>query len=115
MLIMGLSTNAKWLHSIRTDKRPAQTKSSPERAYNEQRISLTFRSIGTFLNKDQTCIWGQGATSKTKEGAQTVVHGTEKAEQLLAAFGEENHTSDFDWETTYGQGSDVLHFSTTIN
>ncbi len=109
--VMGLKTNEKWLHSIRHDKRPTETKSPEEQAYNGERISLTFRLIGTFLNKDETLIWGQGATSKVKESAAEVINGGEEAQKLIDAFGIENQSSEFDWDAVYGGGSNVLHFS----
>lgn len=107
---MGLKTNEKWLHSIRQDKRADWEKSPDELAYKGGRISLTFRHIGTFLDKDETIIWGQGATHKTRDDASSVVNGqTEESIQMLRAFGTENHASNFDWEAYYGRGFDVLH------
>lgn len=109
---MGLTTNMKWLHSIKQDKRMDKEKSSAELAYDGGRISLTFRRIGTFLDRDQKRIWGQGATAKTKEEARPVINGqSEEAVRMLQAFGTENHSSDFDWERYYGAGFDVLHMS----
>lgn len=113
MLVMGLETNAKWMHGIRTDKRPPTTKLPEEYANNGERISLTFRQIGTFLTKDQTRIFGQGAKGKAKNEAQEVVNGTEEGAKLIVAFGAENHTSNFDWDRIYGDGFDVLHVSPT--
>lgn len=111
---MGLATNMRWLHSIRQDKRMASEKSEAELAYDGGRISLTFRQIGTFLDRDQSSIWGQGATSKTKEGARHVINGdTEECKEMILAFGKENHSSDFDWQDIYGTGFDVLHISNT--
>lgn len=112
MCKMGLATNMKWLHGIRQDKRMASEKSAEELAFDGGRISLTFRQIGTFLNKDQTRIWGQGATSKSKAGARTVVNGeTAEFDRMLKAFGKENQSSEFNWADSYGQGFDVLHMS----
>jgi len=111
MFVMGLDTNARWMHSIRTDKRPEQTKSDAERYNNGERISLTFRNIGTFLTADQSHIYGQGAKGKTREDARPVIVGGPEAEQLIIRFGNENHQSDFDWEGNYGEGFDVLHFT----
>jgi len=74
MFVMGLETNAKWLHGINHDNRPLNTKSPEERVKGGGRISLTFRHIGTFLNKDESLIWGQGAKGKTKEQAGPVVY-----------------------------------------
>lgn len=110
MFVMGPETNAKWLHGIKHDNRPLSTKSDSEQYQGGERISLTFRHIGTFLNADESKIYGQGARSKTKETAGTVIHGTEETDRMIQAFGEENHRSDFDWDKNYGQGFDVLHF-----
>ncbi|KAK4240075.1 hypothetical protein C8A03DRAFT_13584 [Achaetomium macrosporum] len=111
---MGLRTNARWLHAIRQDKRLDREKTPAELAYSSARISLTFRQIGTFIDAAQSHIWGQGATSKTREGARPVVNGqTAEAVRLLQAFGAENNrSSDFDWDEVYGGGFDVLHMGT---
>jgi len=111
MFVMGLETNSKWLHAINHDNRPVKTKSPEERAFEGARISLTFRHIGTFLSANEKEIWGQGAKAKTKEEANQVIHDEKEVERLIAAFGEENQKSDFDWERAYGEGSDVLHFT----
>ncbi len=112
IFVMGLETNAKWVHSIRTDKRPLKIKNAAERHQNGERISLTFRTIGTFLTADEGLIYGQGAKGKTRQDARPVVRGGPEAERLIVAFGAENHQSDFDWDANYGEGSDVLHFTT---
>ncbi|KKY14382.1 putative isochorismatase family protein family [Diplodia seriata] len=110
--VLGQQTNMRWLHGINADKRPAEEKSSLEKDFAGMRISLTFRHIGTFLSNDSSKIWGQGATSKSRDTAQPVVNGDEKrAEALVRAFGAENQATDFDWEQTYGRGSDVLHLA----
>lgn len=109
---MGLVTNMRWLHGIRQDKRPTTEKSEAELEYGGERISLTFRLIGTFLDKDNKLIWGQGATSKTREEAKSVLNGkTPEAEQMIRAFGKENQSTEFDWQEHYGRGFDVLHIS----
>lgn len=109
---MGLKTNMKWLHSIRQDKRAEREKTPAELAFKGGRISLTFRQIGTFLDKDETIIWGQGATGKTRETAKPVINGqSAEAIEMLKAFGAENNSSIFDWEARYGKGFDVLHIS----
>jgi alkylated DNA repair dioxygenase AlkB len=107
---MGLKTNMKWLHSIRQDKRADREKLSAELAFGGARISLTFRQIGTFLNGEETLIWGQGARGKQKHDAHGVINGqTPEAIDMLRAFGTENHSSSFDWDEYYGNGFDVLH------
>ncbi|OBT86086.1 hypothetical protein VE02_05710 [Pseudogymnoascus sp. 03VT05] len=111
---MGLMTNMRWLHSIRQDKRLNRDKSPEELEYNGVRISLTFRLIGTFLDKDQSKVWGQGAVAKHKRHARPVVNGpTPVAQKMIEAFGTENRSSDFDWPEVYGQGFDALHISNT--
>lgn len=103
----------QWLHGIRPDKRPATEKSIEDRAYGGERISLTFRHIGTFLNPAGDTIWGQGAVSKRQDQVRPVIHGDAgKTEQLIRAFGQENHATEFDWDKVYGDGFDVVNFVT---
>lgn len=111
MFILGPQSNTRWLHGIRPDKRPETEKSHEEKAYNGERISLTFRNIGTFINPEQGTIWGQGAVSRRADAAQKVVHGNAvEAERLIRAFGSENRETEFDWDAVYGQGFDVVNF-----
>lgn len=78
-----------------------------------ERISLTFRRIGTFLTADESYIWGQGATSKTRGTAKPVTPADpsfrEDRIDLIKAFSKENQDSDFNWAQWYSAGSDVLH------
>jgi len=78
---------------------------------NGERISLTFRNIGTFLSADGAKIWGQGAIAKSAGVARDVVTDKGEVEKLIDWFGRENHQSDFDWQGFYGQGSDVVNFT----
>lgn len=111
MFILGPQSNMRWLHGIRPDKRPESKKSREEKAYNGERISLTFRNIGTFINPNQGTIWGQGAVSKRADAARKIIHGEAvEAERLIRAFGSENRESEFDWDAVYGQGFDVVNF-----
>lgn len=123
LFVLGPETNEKWLHAIRPDKRPVSLKKPEELMHGQERISLTFRQIGTFLaphfpsgaihpGSDGTfLIWGQGATSKLRGFAKPVVIGNSaEGESMLHAFGSENHMSEFDWDHWYGSGFDVLHF-----
>ncbi|KDR72853.1 hypothetical protein GALMADRAFT_73004 [Galerina marginata CBS 339.88] len=112
MFVMGLETNAKWLHGINHDNQPLKTKSPEERIENGGRISLTFRHIGTFLSADETLIWGQGAKGKVKDRAGQVVNDKKEAQKLIWQFGVENQQSEFDWKRAYGRGFDVLHLTT---
>ncbi|KAH9209325.1 hypothetical protein DL95DRAFT_27004 [Leptodontidium sp. 2 PMI_412] len=114
MCKMGLVTNMRWLHGIRQDKRLASEKMAEELAFQGGRISLTFRLIGTYLDKDQSKIWGQGAVAKTKDKARAVLNGkTSEAENMIRAFGKENQSTEFNWKAAYGDGFDVLHISNT--
>ncbi|KAF4918827.1 DNA oxidative demethylase ALKBH2 [Colletotrichum viniferum] len=109
---MGLKTNMRWLHAIRQDKRMERDKTPAELAFSGGRISLTFRQIGTFLDRDSTVIWGQGATCKARDEAQPVINGqSPEAVEMLHAFGTENHSTTFDWDRHYGKGFDVLHMN----
>ncbi|KAI0407744.1 hypothetical protein F4802DRAFT_620652 [Xylaria palmicola] len=107
---MGLATNMRWMHAIRPDKRQEREKTEAERAFAGARISLTFRRIATFLDAEETCIWGQGASGKARLSAAAVVNGqTDQAVGMLRAFGRENQAAEFDWAAHYGPGFDVLH------
>lgn len=109
---MGLKTNMRWLHSIRADKRADCEKSDEQLAYDGGRISLTFRLIATFLDRDSKLIWGQGATGKTREEASQVVNGEpSQSKGMVQKFSQENNVSDFDWNDAYGGGFDVLHIN----
>jgi hypothetical protein len=121
---MGLTTNSRWVHSVHMDKTHKRLENTKDPSERGPRISLTLRHIGTFLTtpssptgqeqeqQKQQLIFGQDATGKTRAGARPVVHGGEEAERLLGV-GAENHQSEFDWEKAYGDGLDVLHFSTS--
>lgn len=113
MFVLGLETNAKWLHGIRQDKRDVRDKTAAELSHNGERISLTFRHIATSLTADEKHIFGQGAKAKTRDDAQLVINGASAETQaLLYAFGSENQRSDFDWAASYGPGFNVLHMNT---
>lgn len=113
LFVLGEQTNMRWLHGIRPDKRQESTKSVEERAYGGERISLTFRHIGTFLNSEGDIIWGQGAVSKSQEKPGKVIHGDPaETERLIRAFGKENHSTEFDWDGVYGGGFDGVNFVT---
>ncbi|KAL4784777.1 hypothetical protein BJX76DRAFT_211788 [Aspergillus varians] len=113
LFVLGEKTNTRWLHGIKPDKRQESEKSEEERAYGGQRISLTFRQIGTFVDPAGDTIWGQGAVSKIQSEAHSVIHGhAEETERLVRAFGDENRSIDFDWDAVYGEGFDVFNFVT---
>ena len=119
LFILGQRTNANWLHAIRADKRPRVEKSPDELAFDGERISLTFRSIGTFIDLKKQIIWGQGATGKTKEDANGTLKDNEAetvGEELIIGFGKENHLTEreFNWDAVYGKGFDVVNFEVKI-
>ena len=110
VFVLGWRSNAKWLHGIRADKRPETDRSGEEKAYGGERISLTFRHIGTFTNRERTKIWGQGAVSKFQATAGEVsTSNSAEMEAMIAAFGKENQQVDFDWDAEYGEGFDVMN------
>ncbi|RMZ79608.1 hypothetical protein DV737_g3313, partial [Chaetothyriales sp. CBS 132003] len=104
IFILGPLTNQYWQHAIRPDKRPAAERDTDEVAFDGERISLTFRHIGTFINSREGTIRGQGATGKTREQRKRVLDGEaaeRQGEQMIAGFGRENHqSSDWDWDRT---------------
>jgi hypothetical protein len=110
MFVMGPETNTKWLHGINQDKRFITSKSEAETFQAGERISLTFRHIGTFVTADQKYIWGQGGKGKTRDTAGLVVNDETEYQDLIYAFGAENQSSDFDWDKHYGMGFDVVNF-----
>ncbi|GAM90970.1 hypothetical protein ANO11243_090170 [Dothideomycetidae sp. 11243] len=113
ILVMGLKTNAEFLHSIQPDRRLAHDLSGPEMAYNGLRISITFRQIGTYLSSDSKLIWGQGAIGKTKEHRRAAISGDQgSGQELLKLFGMENKQTGLTWSDIFG-GSDVLNMANT--
>ncbi len=114
LFVLGQKTNQHWLHAIRADKRLVAEKTSEELAFGGERISLTFRHIGTFINTSTITIWGQGARAKTREEAKPILSDEEaerEGERMIKAFGMENHNSrEWVWEEWYGSGFDVVDF-----
>ena len=114
LFVLGPVTNNCWLHAIRADKRRSAEKAENELAFGNQRISMTFRSVGTYINPRAGLIWGQGAKSKLVDAPNKITDDAGEVERLIKAFGEENHqASDFDWKKTYGGGFDIVNFVPT--
>ncbi|KAL9623944.1 MAG: hypothetical protein Q9204_007912, partial [Flavoplaca sp. TL-2023a] len=114
VFVLGSNTNMQWLHGVRADKRPQQQKSEEDLSYGGERISLTFRQIGTFTNASNKKIWGQGARKKSQNSAGRVRAGDDaEMEAMVMAFGRENHQTNFDWQAEYGQGFDVVNLVAT--
>ncbi|KAI4195302.1 MAG: hypothetical protein LQ346_003467 [Caloplaca aetnensis] len=110
VFVLGPETNMQWLHGVRADKRPLAQKSEEEKSYGGERVSLTFRQIGTFTDENNKKIWGQGARNKDRKGAGLVRSADNaEVEAMVIAFGKENHRTDFDWQAEYGQGFDAIN------
>ena len=110
VFVLGPQSNREWLHGVRADKRPGQEKTEEEKAFGGERISITFRQIGTFMNKNKKIIWGSGAKQKTKSKANKISpRDNAQMEAMINAFGKENHDSNFDWDAEYGSGFDVVN------
>lgn len=89
MCVLDLQTNKLYKHSIRQNK-----------AITEPRISITFRSVGTYYNKDTKFIYGQGAP---KEGLNSLTK-----EEMLYAWSVENKNSEYTYDSLYGRGYNDL-------
>ncbi|CAM4909214.1 unnamed protein product [Rotaria socialis] len=113
LFILGWRTNREWYHSIRPDKRPNSEKDPDELAFYGERISLTLRSVATFINRNTGLIYGQGARYKTiSEQTEDSADRYENDEMdMLYAFSAENRqSSNFDWNANYGRGFNALNF-----
>jgi len=132
LFVLGWGTNRIWTHEIKQDKRPPNEKRDDEKRENGERISLTFRSIATFLKSDGR-LYGQGAIHKTDSDLliQNTTNNNDKIDnnnnnnnnnnktldeietqtnQLIVAFSAENRDPEFDWDLHYGCGFDILNF-----
>jgi alkylated DNA repair dioxygenase AlkB len=85
LCILDLETNRFYKHSIRQNK-----------TIIKPRISITFRTIGTFYNQITKTVYGQGAP---KKGVEPLTK-----EELLHAWSYENRSSDYTFEELYGRG-----------
>eukprot|EP01102_Stenamoeba_stenopodia_P002287 TRINITY_DN1208_c0_g1_i1.p1 TRINITY_DN1208_c0_g1~~TRINITY_DN1208_c0_g1_i1.p1 ORF type:complete len:398 (-),score=107.47 TRINITY_DN1208_c0_g1_i1:1479-2672(-) len=138
LFVLGWETNRKWTHEIRQDKRMDAIKRPDELDFSSSRISLTFRTISTYLRHSDGRIYGQGAVHKTEqelddylvtsgdsnnkskgvsdeeERVTTTTEGgsadSEEAVEMLKAFSAENRDSHFDWDKHYGRGFSLLNF-----
>lgn len=113
MLVFGWETNKKFHHMIKPDRRQANEKNPAELSFHGERISLTFRSIGTFLTPEGQ-VYGQGSRHKTYQALKDsnfTIEGNEGEQviTLLRAFSAENKNHDFDWDAHYGQGFEIVH------
>lgn len=90
IFVLDWQTNRKYLHYIKQDRRDIKEKNEDELRNNGERISFTFRTIATFVDKDNNVI-GQGKEFKKIEPDL----------DMLYAFSKENHDENFDWEKYY--------------
>lgn len=110
IFVLGPRTNREWLHGVRADKRPGQEKTDEEKAFDGERISITFRQISTFMDEKKKTIWGSGAKQNAKaEAGKIAIKDSAQMGAMINAFGKENHDVDFDWEAEYGSGFDVVN------
>lgn len=113
MLVFGWETNKKYHHMIKPDRRQAYEKKPGELCFGGQRISLTFRSIGTFVTPEGR-VYGQGSRHKSFDALKAssfsiAGHEREQAMTLLKAFSAENKDPNFDWDAHYGPGFELLN------
>lgn len=112
LFVLGWKTNREWHHCIRPDKRSPSEKSPDELAFYGERISLTLRTVATFLNRRTGHLYGQGARQKTLDEIPSDEQHFESDElEMVHAFSAENQQSlDFDWHVQYGRGFNALNF-----
>ena len=104
MLVFDLETNRKWIHSIRQDKRLDKLKQKDEIG---ERISFTFRTIGSFYNRSTRIITGQGAKKVIESEYNPDI---DDSIAMLDAFGRENRDPYFDWDKHYAKGFYCINF-----
>jgi len=123
--VLGWRSNVEWKHEINRDKRVGSEKRPDELTHNGERLSLTFRVVDTFMREADGRLYGQGAVCKTpaelEASAESAGWRAELKEDdpemlaMLQAFSKENHEADFDWETWYGRGFNLVNFHVTEN
>jgi hypothetical protein len=94
-LFLDLHTNRHYRHAVRRDRRMPDV--GPW-------INMAFRHVATFyrnVNETQIELYGQGAPKNGSQGMTT--------KELYEAWGRENLTMDWDWETLYGRGYKTDH------
>ena len=79
-----------------------------------QRISLTLRSISTFITPEGT-LFGQGSRRRTRtDPTPSPCPEREEAELMLQAFALENQSDDLPWEKIYQRGFEVVDFQSLL-
>ncbi len=102
MFVLGLKTNNLYYHMIKQDKREIKFKRDDETLCNGERISFTFRCIGTYLNND--LLVGLGAPKYNKEDINYNKEKINDEEDMFKAFSVENKTNNFDRNIYYKKG-----------
>ncbi|CAF0980335.1 unnamed protein product [Adineta steineri] len=111
LFVLGWQTNREWHHAIRPDKRLITQKDPDEVAFYGERISLTLRTIATFLNRQTGQMYGQGARYKTiNEHPQDFQYENDDMDMVYAFSNENKQSSEFDWNANYGRGFNALNF-----
>ena len=103
VFVLGLQSNKYWMHSIRADKRMNSLKRKDELLFNEQRISLTFRMIGTYMDIKTGKLFGQGVP----ENYDSKINDTQ---EMIFAFAKENREIEYTWNELYGEGFNSLGY-----
>jgi nicotinamidase-related amidase/alkylated DNA repair dioxygenase AlkB len=104
ILFIGMKTNKKWFHEVKPDLRQEKFKSADELAYETRRVSLTFRTVCTFMNLDTKKISGQGAPTNNDINIDDIELLNQDKKKLIEAFSKENKLADFDWNKYYSCG-----------
>jgi alkylated DNA repair dioxygenase AlkB len=109
LFILGPESNKHFVHGIKANNRIDSMKQPDELLYNKQRISLTFRTIGTYksdtidINTNEiihTKLVGQGAPTNNR----TDKSDDNDIQRLYESFSIENRSSDYNWNDLYGKG-----------
>ena len=103
ILFIGMETNKKWLHEVKPDLRPTHLKNPDELAFTTQRMSLTFRTVCTYYNKNTNKLEGQGTPKIYIEPNDSENLYLDK-QNLIKAFGQENKQANFNWDEFYSNG-----------
>ena len=100
LFVLGQKTNDLYYHMIKQDKRESKLKTNKELDYNGERISFTFRCIGTWLNSNGL-LEGIGAPIYTFE---TILNPPDDKIQMINAFSIENFQTNFNRNIYYSNG-----------
>ena len=123
LFVLGWNTNLCMTHEIKQDRRLDFEKTPGELDFHGERISLTFRSVSTFKRLSDGCLFGQGAPSKTEAALNRavglglkvesndlsgIVNVAAETNRMIRMFSIENRSADFNWDSAYGKGFNVL-------